>query len=352
MGICQRIGVFMQVRNQIAVGYDKPNSAQNRKAYSSNIIAFGKEPAQVPQKEGEEKKKGFSVKKFTNVLGVALWIGAVSGYLITQVKRPKGQKIMDKLSKTEKAITGVADNLKEASKTDKKKDGLGFRLGLTFNKWSEQNKELFNNLVYGFGTVVVMPLVILFSPFGKKKSSKEDKVFTVFRQPLSFATMFTMQLTVDKLLKGFVPKFVDKNIFEDKDNIKDGKIIDYEKLKYNSKVFKEKYSEKLKDCKVDGKDIKELFKFSDFAEAEGMLRKILPSGKDFADMSPKLKKYFKVKGKEDLLATTIVILTNVFFSAPVGCTMLNVIYGKSMKKLKPEKSENKPKEQSTKGGQV
>lgn len=340
----------MQVRNQVIFGL---NPAKTPKNNSEGSISFKQPPIQPQEKEPEEKKGGLSVKTATNVLGVALGMGAIAGYIIMRYRRPSAQKLIDRNEKLQKGLSGIISDIKEAAITKEGKNN-GFKLGEFFNKLSEKNQELFNNLVYGFGTVVVMPLVILFSPLGKKDASKEDKVFTVLRQPLSFITMFSMQLTVDKFFKGLTPKFVKKNIFEDKAILtSDGKGINesrIEDIKYNTDAYKTEFKKNLTKLAKDRKDdIEELFKINDIDTAKEHLKKIL-NGADFDNMAKSLEKYLAIKGRQKLLGEALVITTNVLFAAPVGCTLLNVIYGKFMKTFHSS-SPDKAKENMVKGGQ-
>lgn len=84
-----------------------------------------------------------------------------------------------------------------------------------------------------------MPLVILFSPIGKKDASKEDRLFTVLRQPISFATVFAMQLTFDKFFKGLMDKLNLHKLLDGAKN-KEGK-----EIFFNTDRFKEVISEKM-----------------------------------------------------------------------------------------------------------
>lgn len=313
-------------------------------------IGFGE--SENNSQPSEEKKSGVSVKKITNVAGMVLGLGAISAIVLSKKLRPKDVKIAEKQAKDVKKAQDAIANLKDKVTVDKTGMNKYFKIGLWFDKVSSQNKELFNNILYGVGTVVVMPLVILFAPFGKKKSSPEDKAAAVFRQPLSFATMFSMQLTVDKLFSDIVPKFVKKNSFEK--DIKDasGKMI-YDNIRFNSGDYKKHLEEQFKTVAgLSAEKASDLFKTgTDLDSMKTELSKSCSPEKIKAVL-PKVEKYFKIKGEEKLLVQSVVILGNVLFSAPVGCTMLNVIYGKSMKAMHPPKGPDKVKDNSEKGGQV
>lgn len=298
----------------------------------------------------KEPEKHSPIKTITNVGGVILGVSAVGGLILSKQLRPKNVKLLEKQNKVLAKAQGSIDNFIDKVTVDKTKMNKNFKFGLWANKIADQNQELFNNLIYGFGTVVIMPLVILFAPFGKKKSTPEDRLFTVLRQPLSFVTMFSMQLTVDKFFKDMVPKFVKKNSFEKDFKDQNDKIIP-ENLKFNSGEYKKHFSEQLK--KVGGmsdESVSNLFKIGDKETIKAELKK-LPK-ESYEKLMPKLEKYSTIKNREKVLAQTIVILGNVLFSAPIGCTMLNVFYGKSMKAMKNHKAEDKVKENNGKGGQV
>lgn len=302
-----------------------------------------------PQVEKEPQKHSH-VKTITNVGGVILGLGAVSALVISKQLRPKNVKLLEKQKDKLKKVQDGLDNLVDKVTVDKTKMNKSFKFGLWSNKIADHNPELFNNLIYGFGTVAIMPLVILFAPFGKNKSTPEDRLFTVLRQPISFVTMFGMQLTVDKFIKDLVPKFVKNNSLEkDIEDSKGNKI--YDNIQFNTAEYKTHFSDQLK--KVGGMSAESVSGLLKINDEQSIKKEILKLPKEkIVELLPKLDKYFKIKGREQLLGQTIVVIGNVLFSAPIGCTMLNVFYGKSMKALKPPKVEAKAKENNEKGGQV
>ncbi len=348
----------MLVRNDFSYNVQKK---QLKRDVGFSKIQFGADatnPTPQPTVKVEESKdKGSFFKGFTNILGVVLWTAAVAipiGLAVSKSHPEKALKKLDKLKKQGSALKeGAEDVIANIGKTPDK-TGWGFKLGVWGDKITKTGEELINNLVYGFGTVVVMPLVILYSPFGKKNASKEDKWFTVARQPLSFGTMFLMQLTADKFFKGVVPGLVKKNAFESKGLLKaDGTFIDdldYSKVRFNSEVLKEDFSKAFKD--VTGKSeevVKNLFKFKDHKPVAQELKRLLENvdEKTVISLVEKLDNHFHAKNREKMLTQGLVIATNILFSAPVGCTMLNVLYGKMMKLKKTPQSQN----QVEKGGQ-
>jgi hypothetical protein len=208
----------MQVGSTISYGVnkrpDRPEaqpsgiSAPSLLKSQKRDIYFGQEN-QPSQENKEPKKNPWSVKNVTNWTGVLLYPIALGIPIALKMNRNSINKNIDSLEKIVKKTSSkmediAQDALIKADQADK--GGLLYRMSNFFGKAKNIGEELTNNIVYGIGTVVVMPLVILFSPFGKKNSSKEDKTFAVLRQPLSFATMFSVQLTVDKLFKNLIPQ--------------------------------------------------------------------------------------------------------------------------------------------------
>lgn len=312
-------------------------------------ISFATSESNPPPKE--ENKSGFSVKKATNILGVALCVGSMTAIVLSGKLRPKAVKLFEKQSKEAKKATDAIDNLKDHVLVDKTGLSKNFKMGLWFEKVAGQNKELFNNIVYGFGTVIVMPLVILFAPFGKKKSTPEERMATVLRQPMSFATMFAMQLTVDKLFKDLVPKFIKKNSFE-KNIGPDKEHRNYENIQFNHEEYKPHLDDQLE--KVGGftkEKIKDLHKANNMDAFKSEIKNVC-SGEKAEILLKKLDKFNAIKGKGELLGQSITILGNVFFSTPVGCTTLNILYGKTMKAMNAPKGQAKIKDNSEKGGQA
>lgn len=325
----------------------------NSQAYQKKRKNIGFGENENNSQPNEEKKSGISVKKATNAAGIVLGLGSITAIVLSRKLRPKDVKIAEKEAKDVKKAQDAIANLKDKVTTDKSKMNKYFKAGLWFDKIAGQRKELFNNILYGVGTVVVMPLVILFAPFGKKKSSPEDKAAAVFRQPLSFATMFSMQLTVDKLFSDLVPKFIKKNSFEKNINDASGKPTLYENIRFNSGVYKKHLEEQLKTVAgVSAEKVSDMLKTA--SDVDSMKKELdkCCSAEKIKAVLPKVQKYFKIKNEEKLLVQSVVILGNVLFSAPVGCTMLNVFYGKSMKAMHPPKGPDKVTDNSEKGGQV
>jgi hypothetical protein len=328
-------------------------------------VFFGQEN-QPLQENKEPKKNPWSVKNITNWAGVILGITIIAVPMILRVRRSPSEKIVENLgnlSKKVKANSKVAEEkiaqLKDTTGKEGK-EGPFFNLLHNLGKWNEEG-ELANNLIYGFGTVVVMPLVIMFSPFGKKDSTKEDKLYAVLRQPISFATMFSIQLTMDKLVKGLLPDFKKTNVLEDVEFDKDGKLVDsknIDKVKYNEDVVKDHFiigiKEKLNKTEEEAKKLADAVlkiakdnKYSKPEEINKLVSEKL-NIKDSQELMSRFNKTVEVISRYNALGEYSKILGNIFISAPIGCTLLNVIYGKFMKNFGP----NSPRKQESavKGG--
>lgn len=340
------LGCVVMSRIESLGVYQNPSQIHQKKHKN---VSFATSESNSPPKE--ENKGGSPIKKATNILGVVLCVGSIGAIVLSGKLKPKAVKLFEKQSKEAKKATDAIDNLRDKVTVDKSGLNTNFKMGLWFDKVSSQSKELFNNIIYGVGTVVVMPLVILFAPFGKKKSTPEERWATVMRQPMSFVTMFSMQLTVEKLFKDIVPKFIKKNSFEknigpDKEHRK------FENIQFNEAEYRPHLDEQLEKIGGFSKDrIKDLHKANNM---EAFKNEIINccSKEKAALLLPKFEKFKAIKGKGDLLSQSIIILGNVFFSVPVGCTTLNLLYGKSMKAMNASKEAKIAKQNSEKGGQV
>lgn len=373
---------------------NKPNleRIQNNLAPRQNYrISFGQEKDSTSKTENENSSH-LSFKHLTNILGVAAWLGVVGYSLVSlkllQRKSPEmiaeGAKNLKKqaLSHIEKLADPEANNIDKAlggvpSKGLRKflyKMGDGFQ-----NLKMKLGSELFNNLTYAFGTLVIMPAVVLFSPIGKKDASKEDKMFAVLRQPLSVAATLGMQYTFDKLIDKNVPAALKKNQLEDKSILDEkGKIKlteeSFEKIKYNSDSAKEIFKNLAKDTLTD-KEIKNLFDLKSFEDdsssiyktkmkeilnekyknlnlksvddiihgKEAFLNFKKTNAKDASNIEKiitKFNKFTSVLDNNKMAVQKSKTMVNVLAASAIGCTFLNVIYGKAMKAYKQYKDAN------------
>ncbi len=323
-------------------------------ASHNNSISFGNDDGN----NEEGKKKGLSVKKLTNVLGTVLGLGIIGASAIYMTKRPKWMKLQGKQKALETKITAEANKYKDAIEINKgiqKKGGFLYNLGHKTNAIVDKvGEELSNNLLYGIGTVCIMPLVILFSPFGKKNSSKEDKKYAVLRQPLSFATMFSIQLTNDKVFKRWTNSIMDQNMLESdevKKAIKDKKIDTVlDKVKYAEgelKKFFEKEADEIlsrsgkEGLKAEEKNV--LYKMKNAEMQHKQLEEYLNgrnlSKSNIDEILKHFDRFAKAAGNKKLVGESLKIASNVIVSQFIGCTLLNVIYGKVMKHAEQNKQQ-------------
>jgi hypothetical protein len=345
--------------NNTDYSYFKKSNSQKQTAYC------GQEPnisSDIPKKSNP-----WSLKNITNVLGVVLGLGIIGGTILKSYKTPEAIKQLKKTAEIERRLNSLINKVEDGiPQTNKIENGTNItekihnlfcNLGVKANQLTEKHgDELVNNIIYGVGTVIVMPLVILFSPFGKKDSSKEDKMFAILRQPLSFLTMFSIQLAIDKMVKTLKPKVIEKNLLETKEiKVKDGLLEDYKNIEFNEKALKTHF-EKFFEHTLTKKEIETIFLFNDPKEMATQLKELLKN-KKLSEKTLKninetgsdiLKHYLQAKSGSKALNTGLTVASNIIISQVIGCTLLNVIYGKSMKQYQNYK---KTKEINSENGQ-
>ena len=234
-----------------------PMQTPLKQRVATNSIGFRADDSSA---QDEEKKSGFSFKKATNLLGVLAWL-AVAGlgvYKTGLFRKTSPESISQKAKKLADQYKDMALETGEGSreKIDELFKGHGiakwfYKMGNWSNNMTKRmGKELYNNLTYALGTLVVMPLVIWTSPFGKKDSSTSDKAYATLRQPFSVLATFTLQAMFDKMFNRYTPRAIEKNVIESEEvrnSAKEngGKISAklYNKIKYNmdevQRIFKE-----------------------------------------------------------------------------------------------------------------
>lgn len=156
-----------------------------------------------------KKAKKLTVRKVIDMATIASYALFIGSAIYFNHAHSPLEKLSSKLSKNAIKTKSLKESLEHQAEIITGKSGKGnwvYRLFSYFGKNKENSAELTNNLIYGFGTLVVMPLVILYSPFGKKSATKEDRTFTLLRQPISFATVFALQYTFDEITKYLIPK--------------------------------------------------------------------------------------------------------------------------------------------------
>ena len=313
--------------------------------------------------EDDGKKKGLSVKKLTNILGTVAGITIIGASAIYMAKRPEWMKINTKEKGVlETKIKAKKEQMEVALRTAKgeeERGGFLYRFGSKVQGAVDKiGDELSNNLLYGIGTCFVMPLVLLFSPFGKKNSSKDDKIAAVIRQPISFATMFSIQLTNDKVFSRWSKAIVSQNLMELPEILENGKIKKgangyteevLSKIKFNAEPLKEHFESKCKELLGNDNLTKAekatLYKMKSPEMQKQEFKSMLDARKVVEEKRTELIKHFdryvEVGGKSKLTTETIKIIVNVLVSQVIGCTLLNVIYGKVMKAINNHKEQKR-----------
>lgn len=334
--------------------------------------SFGEDKDTTGKKNKHPYRK--AIDAFTVIAYATLITAAVAMNKVNPTAAKKGTKAVGEL----------------AQKAAEAKGGPLYRLFNYFGKLKKNSEELTNNLVYGFGTLVVMPLVIMFSPFGKKDATKEDRFFTILRQPISFATLFAMQLTFDKIFKSLVGNL---NKYKLLDGIKgkDGKDLYFrreqsiEDIKHALENF-HKYSLRKKkyyfnpEClndphyKKEMDIIKEHFpknanrydlkEFLHCINAITIKMGAAPHREHMDHFNKLFNHYIKqapqFAEKLDSLVYTgsrgralkefSVVIANSILSQALGIMMLNFIYGKMMKQYTKHKENSAQKADSVEGG--
>ncbi len=384
----------------------RPYENRYQKTQKRPNVNFKSQSANLKTLEdNQEKDSKFGIKTLTNMLGVAAWLGIV-GYSIKDLKllqRKSPEVVAASVKSLKKQVLSYSEKAADQNANQKVQQALentdskGLRKKLyNIGNWFQNAKmktggELFNNYLYALGTLIVMPAVVMFSPIGKKDSSKEDKLFAVLRQPVSVASTLGMQFTFDKLIDKYVPEVIkqnqleDKAILDEKGKIKfvdeNGNFImkNYDAVKFNSDEAKEGFKTLVSTDKEKGglkgilsaDELKELFTNKSFEsdEASTYENKLVDIiNTKFADKKLKLeslddiaknsesylnfKKLHEVEalGLEQMLLkfkrfTTVLDLktivtqksktwVNVVAASIIGCTFLNVVYGKMMKALR------------------
>ena len=394
-------------------------TSRNQDNITYQVPSFTNEKAS----DGEKRGKKLSVKKATNILGVAAWLALVAyGAKTTKIFRKNSPEMLEKnIKEAQAAIKAAKENIAHAREGLDEKEGLSW-LGKKFyslgnwvqNATNKFGKELFNNFIYAFGTLVVMPTVVLLSPTKKEDSKKGDKFFTILRQPFSVAATLIMQYTFDKVLNKKLPDVIKHNMLENKEFLMENGHFVGPDNKISSKIDLKDILDKIKYNTADGEEALKLL--TDLEPSEGGLKGIFTANelkeifdesklksyekKDFAYLQNKLfekfsektginrdqlpltykkgrltkeravfdvltdskllqdagvnlpenakaaaeqiKKFLNIHNRKEIITQRTKVGVNVVFAAPIACTFLNVIYGKGMKLIRPEKKENVP----------
>lgn len=386
---------------------------------NDNVVSNQNQKTSDVKKQNNQQPKELNGKRWTgrNVVDaftVTAYAAIVMSAIAIKKCRPGVVKDVEKLAANKKAGRALKDGIELEGKVLQGKCDKGgplYKLFDYFGKLKENSAELTNNLVYGFGTLVIMPLVILLSPFGKKDASKEDRTFTVLRQPISFATVFAVQLTFDKVFKSLINElnkyrlldgiktkkgeelfFSDDRMNEELQNIltKVNKDKTKNHFYFNEACLrdKENFAKELKildlhlkgdkrEFVVDGGDSRipvsikakgNRFTLEEFSDSlvsiiksigdkkptEKQINNLKKLVEHYGQSSPGLFKklenmaYSGARGRG--LKEMSVIIANSIISQALGIMMLNFVYGKMMKKYTQLKQNVVSNQDSVKGG--
>lgn len=331
------------------------------------------QPVVISQQKKDKTENKWTIRKGVDVATVVTYSALLGSAIYMISNKSKFVKLVEKRHEVEKKAATITNELKETANiiTGKQKEGsILYKLFDQFGKFKENSEELTNNLTYGFGTLVVMPLVILFSPIGKKDATPEDRVFTVLRQPISFATVFAMQLSFDKIFKSLLKninkydllkgtKVNGKEVqFKKADTLKNlgEKIEEYRKahnidcFQINTDCFKDedlhsesvKYQKHIEEHgnKFTTNAVKALvndvigdeYKISNRVPLNKINRLLKNYTKNPSVLTEAIEHTLNACLRTRALKEGPVIIANSLFSQALGIMMLNVIYGKMMKK--------------------
>ena len=330
-----------------------------------------------PQNTPAPPKKHSIAKKTIDVMACALWIGVVGiGAYKTGVFRHKSSeyvmekaiRIENKYDKLENLLKidqniKINDLLKGKNKIQKIGIKILYKLGDGFQNFKSRcGDELYNNIIAAAGTVIIMPIVIWTSPFGKSASTKSDKTCLTIRQPLSVLATLTLQGVFDKIFEQYMPRFIKKNILESKDvrdsSDKNGKIANekFEKIKYNPSETKRIFEELTETDKLNGglkgilskENAKKLLKLNplDTESVENYWRAFereLKAGNLDKNELPYIKSKFKIVadsvGYNKLVKQRPKIAMNILVVVTISRIFLGVIHGKAVNFFQKELKE-------------
>lgn len=258
----------IQMRTSSAPNWNAQASFGNHKKIAN--IPFQANQPEIAKKDSDQskhddstsakKESRWSSRKVVDAFTVTFYAALVASAIAMSKSKSPLAKAAKSLEDAKRTTTSVRKGIEEIGKQktgEMGQTGPMYKLFSAFQKWKANSAELTNNLVYGFGTLVVMPLVILFSPIGKKDASKEDRTFTVLRQPISFATVFAIQFTFEKVFKNLMDDINKFGLLDKK--CKDKKNTE---LFFSENRIKEALSEDLKGHGEKGSDGVERFHFN------------------------------------------------------------------------------------------
>lgn len=167
-----------------------------------NRTAFTSENKQNQDAKKTESKSKTS-KQVSDFLVVLSSLLIVSFGLLASAKTRKNKQTLQKTQAVKKLTHKVEEGI-NASDSGGKKPFIQ-RFGCFWDRLQSNHKELTNNLIYALGVIVVEPFVVLASPFGKDKSTKEEKMTAIARLPITVLSSLSFQYSIDKFFSDLVP---------------------------------------------------------------------------------------------------------------------------------------------------
>lgn len=325
----------------------------------------------VPAEKETVSFKSSNIKKTADITASLLWLTIVGffAYKTGLLNKKSSEYIINRA----KNIENKYDKLEKMSKINQELDidnllvnknpiqrayiKIIYKLGEHFqNTKTKMGSELYNNLINSMGKLFIMPLVIFMNPFGKKETSKNEKISITIREPLSVIATFTLQGAFDKMFDIYMPKILKKNIFESEEiqnEFKEnGKIShkNFEKIKYNPDETKRIFLELAEISKDDGglkgiltkEDAKKLLTLNEFdsesydsywrAFEREVKNGIVPK-ENLEFVKNKFKVVADSVGHYELAKIKPKIAMNIVAVVLISRIFLNVIHGKAMKLL-------------------
>lgn len=160
---------------------------------------------QQKEKKVPGKLKKHSMKGISDIFilsSSALLIGLP---LLSSFRKNKKQAVIKQVENLKSAASSIQEEFQEIGQNTRTAPFIQ-KFGCFWDKMAKNHKELTNNVIYALGVIVVEPLVILFSPFGNKKTSKKDKVNAIARLPITMLSTLSFQYSLDKFIGDLVPK--------------------------------------------------------------------------------------------------------------------------------------------------
>lgn len=324
---------------------------------------------------------GSRLKNSADIIATSLWFASV-GFCIykTGMFRPKSKehiidkakKIHDKFEKLERlssieSKSSATPQIHNTNSIHKFCATAMFRFGEKVEKTkAKMGDELYNNLINSVGKVFIMPLIICANPFDKNKTDKNEKISVIIREPLSVFATFTLQGAFDKIFNVYMPKVISNNILEN------------DKIQTKTKNKQRLSAQDFDDIKYNDKEIKRLFiELTEILPEGGGLKGVISEkqAKDLLTLKPtesecyesyiknferlinptaySKENYKLLKGRFDKVANVVgncqlakinpKIAMNIVTVVILSRIFLNVIYGKSVKLLNLNKTNEEVK---------